>query len=82
MKDFIHGIENDDTDVVLKLKTLLSENEEVLAAQLFVNVNFGFLPSSIEALQKRQSLGEAVKILEQVIEKVTSDIYKHRLDFI
>ena len=83
MKDFIHGIENDDTDVVLKLKTLLSENEEVLAAQLLiVNVNFGFLPSSIEALQKRQSLGEAVKILERVIEKVTSNIYKHRLDFI
>ena len=54
MRNFIHGIENDDTDVVLKLKTLLSENEEVLAAQLlFVNVNFGFLPSSIEALQKR-----------------------------
>ena len=81
IKNFVNQLNNDGVAAVSKVKKLLAENEKDLKCQIiFIEVNFSFLPTAIEKIQKRQPLADAFSVLHSVKEKVSIAEYKTKLD--
>ena len=77
----MNQLNNDGVAAVSKVKKLLAENEKDLKCQIiFIEVNFSFLPTAIEKIQKRQPLADAFSVLHSVKEKVSIAEYKTKLD--
>ena len=77
----MNQLNNDGVAAVSKVQKLLAENEKDLKCQIiFIEVNFSFLPTAIEKIQKRQPLADAFSVLHSVKEKVSIAEYKTKLD--